>query len=212
MKSSFVKGFLACMLVTGGCQNKDPEPIVKETITGSVNYIYMQIVGGGVAIVQLNVLDDMDGRTYEINMAERGGMPFPYNSFAYIESTSLILPATKEVPFGGRTYSSQFAVHPILSTNNAVHISYLDNAPDSRFSTKEITGRLTPETILIIGSDEEEAIAILRTDAGIQQFLKPILLDCLNNDFAKDVNPTLEGDQGNPFLSYRLEVETQRRF
>ncbi|CAG5067550.1 hypothetical protein DYBT9623_00271 [Dyadobacter sp. CECT 9623] len=213
MKGLFTSKLLVLivgLLLFGGCKNEEPVPIVKETISGKVDYILMEIVLGGVARVDFYVRDEVDGRMYIVRMAERGNFPGS-TARAYIDKTDLILPNTKEV-VDEQTFSTQFSVNPIVSTDNAIHVSYYNETPDSRFSTQEITGYLTPETVLSISSDEEEAIAILRTETGIQKYLKPILLDCLVNGFAKDINGAQEGDQANRFLVYKLKVDTDREY
>ncbi|WAC12400.1 hypothetical protein [Dyadobacter pollutisoli] len=200
-----------CLIVVGSCQNKEVDPIVKESIDGEIKKIQIDIFLRGIGGVYMDILDKTDGKLYEVNLVERGGTPY-FNSFAYIDSTDLILPETKEVPFGLEGFTTAFAVNPIRSTNNEIHITYDDNDSDPRFSTKGITGQITPNTILIISSLEEDAIAILRTNEGIQRFLKPILLDGLNNNFAKDINYAQDGDQVNRFLIYTLRINSGREF
>lgn len=195
------------------CQNKEVIPIVKESIDGEITDMTIEMGSNGVGFVYLDILDDTDGKLYEVHMVERGGTPF-YNGFAYMDNTNLILPNTKQTPFGNGDFTTAFAVNPIQSTSNAIHISYAQDNSDSRFSTKSITGRITPSTVLIMQFPEEneKEVALLRTDEGIQRFLKPILLNSLNNDFAKDINLAQEGNQVNRFLIYKLNVNSGRKF
>ena len=184
------------------CQTGKPGPI-KELIEGEVQNLHVNIHSGSVDFVSFDVLDDKDGKTYEIGMDEVNGSGFlDFNAYAYLDSTNLIILETKIIS----QPSGYLVVSPIQSVNNKIFITYTGAGQvDKILKTKHIVGKITNKTILTVG-DKETQIKSYITNGGILKYLAPNLRKCLKMGLGADVDSLQTGAQNGKFFVYDIRM------
>lgn len=197
-KNIFKTILLANVLTMVGCDKEKKEinaaNSAKTEIKGPAQWVQMDLLGNQIYSVGMDVVDDVDHKTYRISLENQSG---DYaDAEAFIKNTDIFTNDSKEIT---DTNPESFITVTPMALDNKIVIDFLDNKSDEVLKTKHIEARITKEqTQFILGASTNQ-LQSYRVPNGVQSVLRPKMQGFIANKLSEDMNPQTQAKEKNTY-------------